>query len=185
MSAARPLLLVLFSICVSLLGLGQDTTLFRFKVEGNTVDDTTVYYGESLEFTTARIRCSGNYFLECNLFSGQTIDWKNGDIDTFKIRQGIWYIKRNGKWNYFFSKEGFKLKRKASVKIAGHDYFFIPQRIVVNNDHVLYELMAQPVEANIHSSDILRYTFDPSVGIVKIFSSDVVLVRQKFRDISQ
>lgn len=165
------LLFLVFNLSLSV--FGQDTCYYKFQVKGSQAkSDTSLYYGKPFEFSLARVYYSKNLFSENNLFS-------IGRSDTFKIKSGTWYIKKSGKWAYFFSKKGVLEKRKAIVNIAETDYYLVPQKTKKIARRILYEFVARPVDKNLTTSAILRYIFDPLVGIVEILSSDVTLERQK------
>jgi len=170
-------LLIVFSSWIN--GHSQNAVMYTFKAEnagkgGN--NDTSIYYGKEFEFKVKRIYKEKDYFIEQNLFSGRN-KWEAGSSDTFKIKDGTWFLLHRGKWEYFFSDKGFAGKRKTIVNIAQLDYYLVPVKKVISDGRVLYVLQTIPVEKNSKVSSAITYFFDPKSGVIKISTSNVTLIK--------
>ncbi|WP_143150901.1 hypothetical protein [Chitinophaga sancti] len=155
---------------VSLLS-AQKNISYKFTVENKIILDSTtgLYEGENLEFRYRRIYLADSIFKEEKLFGKS-----NDNTDVFKVSNGCWYVKVNGKWVLFYS---IKEKVVPRIKIEGYWFYFKPidRQMFRGGKCMVYE--ACPV--NYNAGETLRYWFSVTAGIVKIETSEVSLIREK------
>lgn len=95
-------------------------------------------------------------------------------MDSFKVINGTWYIKRNRRWKYFFSNTGFHAgKTTLSCYFLTEQPYLFPYKIIKDSiGRELYIYQLNPKK----QIDKLYYVFDPNIGFISIDIGDCKLI---------
>lgn len=159
------------------LATSQSVENYRFVVEKKVILDkqTGFYKGASFEFDYKRIYKNKYTFSERGVFgSGKRTS------DTFKILNKEWFLLVDGKWLLFYSNLHTV---RPKVRMANELFEFIPVGKEVYNDQKCIIYRASPIGGVL--SEKLYYWFSPCLGIIKIETNEVKLVRVKIGSVSK
>ena len=154
--------------------------LYKYEVEKkNYVLDSSIYDCIESEFEVVRMTGSKNEFSDFSFYTnGRDTLYKN--VDSFKIVNDQWYIKRKTKWEYFFSKQGFLQGRPTPYfYLLGKEFYLSPYKKghVTKDGDLVFEFKLKSKT----SIDNPIYVFNPEIGFVSMEAGRcrLILIKQK------
>lgn len=171
-------ILILSLICFNQSYCQNKTELYKFVVENKFIIDsiTGFYAGGEFEFNYKRIYIADSTFNEVGLFTGT-----EQDRTLFKIKNRKWYVKYKKKWMLLYSPTKTKANILPKIIIGGKvfDLVNVGMNKIDNIECVIYKRVL--AERNVNVSGDTNYWFNPQLGIIKIETSEVNLIREDIK----
>lgn len=147
----------------------QNATKYRYVLNERieTTQSKTPLLGMEHEFVTKRVYYSPIIFSEKRLFTGD--DTKS---ILFKIKNGVWYYKANGKWELFYD---FHNLSGGVISLFGVKYKITFKKEVNIRHTVLHKIILEPI--GISQSHNSEYFLNFQKGVLIIRSGGYVLLR--------
>lgn len=160
---------LLISLC-SITAKAQDSGVYKFVVENKQIVDSTTgfYMGIEYEFSYNRVRIDKETFSEDGLL-GST----RNSTHLFRVRNGNWYFNINGQWKTFYLR-----KRKISPNIRMANIFLCLKYDGYEDVKGISCIMYKVVPINVTVSDLPTFWFSPELGIIRIATNNVTLIRE-------
>src|ERR1043165_9339993 len=126
--------------------------------------DSLLYKGMGQEF------CVYRKYLDSRTFVERNLSYFSDDI--FRIKRKRWYIKKNGRWELFFSKK--KFQKKKEIINGNRTIRLIPDSIYTSDTqrYYVYRFEIAPESKN-ESLPVDYILFSAEKGIVKIYYAGI------------
>jgi hypothetical protein len=139
--------------------------VYKYEVKNKSYIFDSVYDCIESEFSFIRNFSSKNKFSDYSFYiNGRDTTYRS--IDSFAVVNHTWRLRRNSKWQYYFSVKGFNEKRKTPhcYLLDSSSYLSPFKKIMREGGDTLYSFQLR--QEGIY--DNLVYVFDPKIGFVSM-----------------